>query len=130
MLSISSSAALERAKTLLPDTIRDLLELRRDQLGGEIAGHARFVLFLAADRPCWLEEALGFSIFRNAGDGSRHGDADFTPGWEWIEDHGHCFELCFVLDDSGFAHVVIVENALGVNRQMLDFCVQFARQDA
>ncbi len=130
MLCITSSAALERALTLpLPDGIRDLLLLRREQLGGEIAGHARFVLFQAGDRPCWLEEALGWSIFRNAGDGTRHGDPDFAPGWEWIEDHGFAYEIAFELT-SDFTHVVIVENAPGVNRDVLEFCRTYAMQSA
>jgi hypothetical protein len=105
MLVIPDGDALARAQNLLPAEIRDLLLLRREQLGGEFAGSARFVVFGTGDRPCWLEEALGFDVFANPGDGTRHGDPDFAPGWEWIEDHGHCWELCFVLTDDGPAHV-------------------------
>lgn len=131
MLVIPDSAALERALTLpLSDPIRDLLLLRRDQLGGEIAGHARFVLFGPRDRPCWLEEALGFSVFQNLGDGSWHGDPDYTPGFEWIEDHGFCWEMAFQLTDGDPAHVVIVENAPGVHRDVLEFCAEYASQHA
>ncbi len=131
MLTITDGRSLSRALRMPLDLrLKRLLIKRRDQLGGEIAGHARFVVFEPGSRPCWLEATLGFDIFLNAGDGTRHGDLDFTPGWEWIEDHGHCFELCFVLDDSGFAHVVIVENAPGVHREVLEFCAEFAGQHA
>lgn len=127
MLCITNSDALERALTLpLPDAIRDLLLLRRDQL----AGHARFVLFQAGDRPRWLEDALGFSIFQNIGDGTWSDDPEFTPGWEHIEDHGFAIEATWIFDDSGFAHVLIVLREHGVNRPVLDFCARYARQDA
>ncbi len=130
MPCITSSDALERALTLpLPDPIRDLLLLRRDQLGGEIAGHARFVVFEARDRPRWLEEALGFSVFGNAGDGTRHGDPDYSPGFDTYTDHGFAYELTFELT-ADFTHVVIVENAPGVNREVLEFCAKYARQHA
>ncbi len=130
MLCITSSDALERALTLpLPDEIRDLLLLRREQLGGEIAGHARFVLFQADDRSCWLEEALGFSIFQNLGDGTWHCDPDYSPGFDTCTDHGFAYELTFELT-SDFTHVVIVEKAPGVNRDVLAFCAEFAPQDA
>ncbi len=129
MLSISDSAALARALTLLDPPIRDLLLLRRDQLGGEIAGHARFVLFQTGDRPYWLEEALGFSIFHNLGDGTWHGDPDYSQGFDACLDLGFAYELTFELT-SDFTHVVIVEKAAGVNRQVLAFCAEFAMQDA
>lgn len=130
MICITNSAALERAMTLpLPDPVRDLLLLRREQLGGEIAGHARFVLFQVGDRPRWLEEALGFSVFRNAGDGTLYGDADFTPGFDICLDLGFAYELTFEFTED-FTHVVIVENAPGVHRDVLAFCAEFARQEA
>ncbi|MBA3527431.1 MAG: hypothetical protein H0T82_11010 [Sphingomonas sp.] len=129
MLVISDGAALERAQTLLPDTIRDLLLLRRDQLGGEIDGHARFVVFEPGDRPCWLEDAMGFSVFQNIASGAWHGDPDFTPGWEWIEDHGHCWEMAFQLTDD-LTHAVIVVNAPGVCRRVADLCRAYALQSA
>ncbi len=90
MLSISSGNALARALTMpLPDGIRDLLLLRRDQLGGEFAGHCRFVVFRPRDTLSSLEETLGFDVFVNAGDGTRHGhDPDHSPGFDLCVDHG------------------------------------------
>lgn len=128
MLTISSGDALARALTLpLPDGIRDLLLLRREQLG-EFAGHARFVVFRPRDTLSALEEALGFDVFANAGDGTRHGDPDYSPGFDLCVDHGSCFELTFEFT-ADFTHVVIVEGS-GVDRRLLEFCRTYAMQTA
>jgi len=130
MLSISSSATLARALTLPIDhRLKALLALRRDQLGGEFAGHARFVVVQPRDPPSWLEEALGFSVFQNAGDGTWHGDPDYSPGFEFVEDHGFCWELAFEFT-TDFTHVVLVLNAPGVHRDLLEFCRTYAQQHA
>lgn len=130
MLTITDGGSLTRALELpLEPRLGALLLLREEQLGGEIAAHARFVIFQPGDRPCWLEETLGWSIFQNVGDGTWRGDPDFAPGWEWIEDHGFAYELAFQLTDD-FTHVVIVENAPGVNRDVLEFCRTHALQSA
>ena len=63
MVVINDSAELTRAMTLpLNPRLASLLLLRQEQLDGEFADHCRFVVFQPRDRPCWLEEALGFSI--------------------------------------------------------------------
>ena len=130
MLTIADGGSLTRALSLPLDLrLKRLLIERRDQLGGEIAGHARFVVFEARDRPRWLEDALGFSILQNAGDGTRHGDPDYSPGFDTCTDHGFAYELTFELT-ADFTHVVIVENAPGVNREVLEFCAKYARQHA
>jgi len=102
--------------------LKRLLIKRRDQLGGNITDKARFVIVQPGDNPDALEQELSFPVFQNPGDGTRFDDPDFTPGWEWIEDHGHTFELVFIFDDSGFAHVVLVENAQGVDPELLKLC--------
>jgi len=130
VLTINDSGTLERVLSLpIDDRLKELLALRSDQLGGEFAGRARFVVFQPRDVPSWLEETLGWSVFQNAGDGTWHGDPDYSPGFEWIEDHGFCWELAFEFT-TDFTHVVIVENAPGVHRDLLEFCAAYASQDA
>ena len=106
-----------------------LLLERQRQLGADFGEHCRFVVFQPGDRPCWLEETLAFSIFDNAGNGTRYGDADYTLGAELIDDLGFCFELVFQFTDD-FSHVVLVENRPGVNRDVLEFCRTYASQHA
>ena len=131
MIVIDDGDALARALALpLDPRTAALLLVRREQLGEDFGEHCRFVVFQPGDRPCWLEEALGFSIYENAGDGTRFGDADYSPGFELIELHsGAVFELVFQFTDD-FSHVVLVEDRPGVNRDVLEFCRKFMSQHA
>lgn len=131
MLFIKDGGALARALTLrIDDRVKHLLVKRREQLGGDITDQAHFVVVEAGDTLADLEQHLGFSVFQNAADGSLLGAPDFTPGWEWIEDRGFAYELVFIFDDSGFAHVVIVEKADGVNARLLELCATYASEHA
>src|SRR6478609_3404501 len=122
MLSLTNGGSLARALNLPIDVhLKQLLIERRDQLVEfeDLSEIARFVIFQSGDSLDALEKELGFSVFRNPVDGRLFGDPEFSPGWEWIADHGHCFELVFILDDSGFAHVVIIPHERGIDPELL-----------
>ena len=107
--------------------LKELLTERVRQLDVEdLATAACFVIVQPDDTIVHLDRALGFSIYQNLGDGTRYGDPDFSPGSEWIEDHGSAFELVFIFTDDGFAHVVFVPNAQGINTDLLNFCRTYA----
>jgi hypothetical protein len=130
MLTINDGGSLLRALRMPLDTrIKQLLLRRCDQLG-TIEDQARFVVVQPGDRASFLEDALGFSPLRNPVDGSRFGDADFTPGWEWIERHEFGWELCFVFTDDGFAHVILVPDDPRVSAKLLRLCAEFATEQA
>jgi len=127
MLTIIDGRSLTRAlSTSIDSRLKQLLSDRVRQLDAEdLSTVARFVIVEPGDSLKALEAELGFSVFQNPGDGTRFGDPDFTPGWEWIEDHGLTFELVFVFTDDGFAHVVLVENVKGVVPALLKLCGQY-----
>src|SRR5689334_3606521 len=109
MLSINDGEALKRALASAIDVrIKRLLAARRDQLGGEILDQAHFTIVQATDTAADLARTIGFSIFRNPADDSSLGDPEFTPGWEWMQDHGWGWEQVWIMDDSGYAHVIII----------------------
>ena len=122
MLTIDGGSHARALKMPINSCLKRLLLERRDQLGGDIKDKARFVIVQPGDSIQALEAELGWSVFQNPGDGTRFDDPDFTPGWEWIEDHGHTFELVFIMTDDGFAHVVLVQNAQGVDPELLRLC--------
>ncbi len=123
MLTITDGGSLTRVlRTSIDPHLKRLLIERRDQLHGQIEGEARFIVVQPGDTLDALEAELSFSVFQNPGDGTRFGDPDFTPGWEWLADHGHCFELVFILTDDGFAHVVLIQNAQDVDPDLLKLC--------
>jgi hypothetical protein len=133
MLSIRDEASLSRALELpIDNQIKRLLRKRRTELGYEfdLTELAHFVVMQAGDSLAELEQVLSFSVFQNPADGSRVGDPDFTPGWEWIEDHGSAWEFVFIMDDSGFGHVVIAPKQQGISPELLNFCRQYASAHA
>src|SRR3954462_11708655 len=128
MLSIANGNELTRAlRSGLSRRLKELLRLRARQLtkdapNEDLADLAHFAVVQPGDTPADLERAIGFSVFMNPADGSRLGDPDWCPGWEWIEAHGFAFELCFIMDDSGFGHVVIIPKADGIDAGLLNLC--------
>lgn len=131
MHSIRDGVSLARAlDSALNPHIKELVRTRIDQLGGDITDQARFLIFGPGDTLSGLREALAFSVLQNPADGSEFGNSNFTPGWEWIEDHGFAYELVFIFDDSGFAHVVLVEKVAGVNQRLLRLCATYASEHA
>lgn len=127
MLSITDGGSLSRALKLPLDLrLKRLLIDRRDQLGGDITDIARFVIVQPGDSLNALETELGFSVFQNPADGTRFGEPDFTPGWEWLADHGHCWETLFEFT-TDFSHVVIIQNTPMQNRLLRTLCLTYAK---
>lgn len=132
MLSIRDGGALALAlRSDLDHRTKALLRLRARQLTRDapdehLADLARFAIVQTGDAAADLERAIGFDVFRNPADGSFHGEPGWTPGWEWLEDHGFAYELCFVMDDSGFGHVVIIPKEQGVDPSLLNLCAAHA----
>jgi hypothetical protein len=130
MLSIADGEALSRAlNSPVDDRIKSLLLERQDQLGHTIWDTAGFVIVQPSDSLADLEKCIGFSVFQNPVDGSRFGEPDYTPAWEWIEDHGFAFEAAFILTDD-FAHVLVVQKQEGVPAELLDLCTTYASEHA
>ncbi|MCL6699092.1 hypothetical protein LZ496_09905 [Sphingomonas sp. NSE70-1] len=129
MITVQDWASLSRVLTSPLDIrLKQLLIERRDQLAEfeDLSEIARFVVVEPGDGRDSLERELGFSVFRNPVDGRLFGDPEFSPGWEWIANHGHCFEFVFIMDDSGYGHVVFVPNEPGIDPELLRLCQAYA----
>ena len=125
MLTITDGGSLAGALKLPIDShLKQLLIERRDQFGGDITNIARFIVVQRGDSMTALEEKLGWSVFVTP-EGQRFGKPSFYPGFEWLADHGHCFEMVFILTDDGFAHVVIIEQSVGVDPDLLKLCKMY-----
>jgi hypothetical protein len=48
--------------------------------------------------------------------------------FELLEEHTSCFELVFVLDDSGFGVTVIVPKHTAMNDTLMQFCHEYAHE--
>ena len=129
MLIVQDWASLSCVLKLPIDLrLKQLLADRRDQLAefSNLSEIARFVIVQPGDSLVAVERVLGFSVLQNPVDGRTFGDPDFSPGWEWIANHGHSWELVFVYTDCGFAHVVLIQNSPMQNRQLRALCLSYA----
>ena len=125
MISIENTRSLSRALRLHLDLrLKRLLFERRDQLGGDIEGIARFILVQPGDSLKALQQELGFNIFKDA-DGLTFPDPAFSGRWDWLADHGHCFEMCIEGTDD-FTHVLLIQNTPMQNRLLRALCLTYS----
>src|SRR4051812_31454565 len=102
MLIINDTAGMVAAMASgLPDSIEDLLALRRDQLLHDTNGEydigelAHWIIVAPGDPLAAIEVAANYPIMSE-------------PPWEWVLDHGGIFEAPIILSDDGFGIVLIV----------------------
>jgi hypothetical protein len=70
-------------------------------------------------------EEVGFSPLVNPLDGSRFGGPSFTPYHDDLQDRCGWFELTVTVGNSGFAFVLFIQDAEGVNPELLSLCRTF-----
>jgi len=127
MLTITDRGSLSRAlKKPLDLRLKRLLIERRDQLGGDITGIARFVIVQPGDSLRALEGELGTDIFTDA-DGLTFPHPGFSGRWDWLAIHsdGQIFEMCLEGTDA-FSLIVLVQNSPMQNRLLRALCLTYA----
>ena len=133
MLLISTFESLQQAVAMqIAPKLRALITQRYIQLtgasGSDLTGLGRFVVVEPHDAPESIEREIGFSVIADLSTGHSFGEPDFTPSWEWCEDHGDGFELVFIFTDDGFAHVLFVPNDEEVDATLLAMCREHCRR--
>lgn len=102
--------------TTLDPTLRALIGLRVRQVDTDrrrpLSEILQIVVVQPGDAPEIVHEAVGFPIFWDQAE---------QPGWEWMNDHGSWFELCYVLTDD-FGMLVFVADQPGVDDTLLFNC--------
>lgn len=76
-----------------------------------------------------IRRELGFSPLTNVFDGSRFGSDEFIPFFDVIHDHKGWFELIYTVGNDGFAFVLFVQDANGVEPNLLSLCRTYARRN-
>ena len=96
MLSLTDRDAVTAAltDTSLDPSLRALIGLRVWQVDTDrrrpLGDVLQIVVIQPGDQPEVIHEAVGFPITWDQAE---------QPGWEWMNDHGAYFELCYVLTD-------------------------------
>jgi hypothetical protein len=86
-------------KTLLADRLADT-----ESCG--LARHTRVLVIEAGDTEADIIDAVGFSPLASRIDGKRD-----QPDWDWLERHEAFFEALYCVGDSGFAYILLIEDA-------------------
>jgi hypothetical protein len=119
MLSIRNSADMDRALvSLLDPALRRLLTLRRDQLAEDeldLEEIAHCIVVRPGDTLAAVEAEAGVAIATNLVDGSRLGDPEFEPLFEYVTRKDGWLEAVMILSDDGFGLVLFVPDTIEVD---------------
>ncbi|WP_380783486.1 hypothetical protein [Sphingomonas sp. R86520] len=104
--------------SLLDPALRRLLTLRRDQLAEDGLGLDEIVHIIVVrpdDTLAEVEAEAGVAIATNLVDGSRLGDPEFEPLFEYVTRKDGFLEAVMITSDSGFGLVLFVPDTLDVD---------------
>ncbi|WP_150294600.1 hypothetical protein [Sphingobium estronivorans] len=101
--------------------LADVRNARLDQLG-EYSDLATFIIVEPGDRP----EDIQPDPTINLVDGLAFGHPDYVPSWESCERHDDAWELCFILSDDGFGHIILIPDREGIDPRLLALCREHA----
>lgn len=123
MIIINTDAALASALELPIDSrLKELLQRRRavlDEFDLPLEAMAKFLVVEPNDGLDRIETELGFSITYDRVSCSSFGSPGFTPSWEWVLEHDHCYEIVFVLSDDGYSVVLFAQKLPGIDADLL-----------
>lgn len=96
---------------LAPQTPSILATCITQTIDNGLADLTHIVVIHADDSDDAIAQAIGGSPLEHPIDGYRYDDARFEPYWDWLKDHGGWFELTHCVANSGFAFVLLIEDA-------------------
>ena len=109
--------------------IKELVLARINDLGGVAFDADELGYFLVVESSDTLEAwsaQLGFDLLRNRFTGIRYEQADFTPSFEFIEEFPSCYDIGFVLDDTGIGIELFVPKEEGIEPELIAMCWMYA----
>jgi len=115
MISMTDDASIASAlQRPLSGELIDLVRRRRAILGDELpfADMAHFVIVEPGDTIDAIEATIRWPVRPDSSTG--------IPSWEWVLVHGGvCYETVFVLSDDGYAVVLFVQIANGMDPELM-----------
>ena len=109
--------------------IRELVQQRINDLGGESFDSNELGYFLVVESSDALEAwsaQLDFDILHNSLTGIRFDATGFTPSFEFIEEFPACYDMVFVLDDTGIGVEIFVPKEEGIDSDLTAMCRMYA----
>ena len=107
--------------------IKDLIRKRIDSLNELDASDLCNILVVeGSDTLESLSEQLTFNLVCNRFTGIRFNQEGFTPSFEFIEEFPSCFDMVFVLDDTGIGIELFVPKEEGIEPDLIAMCWMYA----
>ena len=109
--------------------IRELVLARINDLGGEAFDSSELGIFLvveAGDTIEAIQAQFGFNILQNRFTGIRFNATGYTPSFEFIEEFPACYDMVFVLDDTGIGVEIFVPKEEGIDPDLIVMCRMYA----
>ncbi len=109
--------------------IKQLVQQRINDLGGEAFDSSELGYFLvveAGDTIEAIQTQVGFDILRNRFTGIPFNATGFTPSFEFIEEFPACYDMVFVLDDTGIGIELFVPKERGIDPDLIAMCRMYA----
>jgi len=124
MLSLYDEATTKAALALPIDPdLRALLTTRIvHYVAANLASATHILVIQPNDNESDVEREIGFYPTTNIIDGVRSRSAAFDPFWDWLQDLAGWFEMIVTVGDSGFAYILLIQDADGVDPDLLAMC--------
>lgn len=109
--------------------IKELVQQRIDDLGGVAFDSNELGYFLvveAGDTTEAIRTQVGFNILHNRFTGIRFDATGFNPSFEFIEEFPACYDMVFVLDDTGIGIELFVPKEEGIDPDLIAMCRMYA----
>jgi hypothetical protein len=128
MLSLYDEATTKAALALPIDPdLRALLTTRIVHYAAAGLTSATHILVIQpGDTGSAIEREIGFYPTTDIINGVCSESADFHPFWDWLHDLGGWFEMIVTVGDSGFAYILLIEDADGVDPELRNQCHEHA----
>jgi hypothetical protein len=121
--------ALQSTHQISNPAIRELVHQRINDLGGESFDSSELGYFLVVESSDTIEaiqKQVGFNILHNRLTGVRFNATGFTPSFEFIEEFPACYDMVFVLDDTGIGIELFVPKEEGIDPDLTAMCRMYA----
>jgi hypothetical protein len=110
-----------RLQQLLADRIHDARETN-------LLGLTHLLVVQPGDCEHTIAEEICLSPLTNPIDGERFGSVDFQPWWDWLQQHDGWFEMIITVGNSGFAFILLIQDADGVQPELLSLCRTYVEE--
>lgn len=110
--------------------LRMLIEQRIRQISGCAAWDdgvlGYFIVAEEADSVEALEAESGCPILTGLFGDARFPSEDFSPCFEWLEEHELYYEAVWILNDDGYGIDLLIPKRPGIDPELLAMCASFA----